>query len=50
MKFNQVDKRGNNSLHFACLGLNIRMTQYIVNLVKNVDKLMTKNKENKKPF
>ena len=40
----QTDKKGNNSLHMACMGINIRMVQYIVKLVKNEEKLMTPNK------
>ena len=51
LKFSQTDKKGNNSLHFACMGVSLKCARFIVLKLKEPNKLlMEKNKDGKTPI
>lgn len=50
LKIGELDKKGNNGLHLACLGAQIPTTRYLIAKVRNPDHLMTKNHDGKAPF
>ena len=51
LKLSQTDRKGNNSLHLACMGVSLKCAKYIVMKVKESYKLLEEvNKEGKKPI
>ena len=51
LKLGQTDRKGNNSLHLACMGVSLKCARYIVSKVKESKRLLEEvNKEGKKPI
>ena len=50
LKVKEKDKKGNNSLHLACEGLNVALSRYLMQKVKNSRDLLVENSEDRKPL
>lgn len=49
LKIGDIDKKGNNGLHLACLGAQIATTRYLMAKVKKQSQLLVPNHEGNKP-
>ena len=49
LKIGDIDKKGNNGLHLACLGAQIATTRYLMAKVKKSNQLLVPNHEGNKP-
>jgi uncharacterized protein len=50
LKAGEKDRKGNNAVHLACMGVSLVVSRYLMRKVKNSSVLLVENKEGKRPL